>query len=79
MLPNGMKIVLYAVMNRILLIFIFMITLSPVMSQEEEKPDRIVVYATMIDGDTIPVVYLSEHKVFSFKPYKSRREEKRMT
>lgn len=49
------------------------------MAQEEEKPDRIVVYATMIDGDTIPVVYLSEHKVFSFKPYKSKREEKRMT
>jgi hypothetical protein len=64
---------------RIILIIIFFITLLPAMAQEEEKPDRIVLYATMVDGDTIPVIILPEHKVFSFKPFKSRREERKMT
>jgi hypothetical protein len=64
---------------RIFLIFIFVITLLPLMAQEEKKPDRIVVYATMLDGDTIPVIILPEHRVFSFKPFKSRRQERKMT
>ena len=64
---------------RIILIFIFVITLLPLTAQEEKKPDRIVVYATMLDGDTIPVIILPEHRVFSFKPFKSRREERKMT
>ena len=66
-------------MLRILLILIFMLYLLPAMGQEEEKPDRIVVYATMMDGDTIPVIFLPEHKVFSFKPYKSKRQARKMT
>jgi hypothetical protein len=53
--------------------------LLPALAQEEEKPDRIVLYATMVDGDTIPVIVLPEHKVLSFKPFKSKREERKMT
>jgi len=52
--------------------------LAPAIAQEE-KPERIVVYARMLDGDTIPVIMLPELKIFSFKPYKSRRAERKMT
>ncbi|MEE4255757.1 MAG: DUF4294 domain-containing protein [Bacteroidales bacterium] len=56
----------------------FVLFLLPAFAQEEEK-ERIVVYATMLDGDTIPVVLLPELKVLSFKPFKTRRAERKMT
>ena len=65
-------------MKRLLLIVIFLAALFPLGAQEEKK-ERIVVYATMLDGDTIPVIILPELKVFSLRPYKSKREARRMT
>lgn len=38
-----------------------------------------MVYARMLDGDTIPVILLSEVKVFSMRPYETKREARRMT
>lgn len=52
--------------------------LAPAIAQEE-KSERIVLYATMLDGDTIPVIMLPELKIFSFRPYESRRAERKMT
>lgn len=63
-------------MKRILLILLLAMLLIPAFGQEEEK-ERIVVYATMLDGDTIPVILLPELKIFSFKPFESRREERK--
>ncbi len=65
-------------MKRLLLISILLLFLAPLCAQEEKK-DRIVVYATMQDGDTIPVIQLPELKIFSFKPYKSKRQARKMT
>ncbi len=65
-------------MKRFLLICLFFIILTPLYAQEE-KEDRIVVYARMLDGDTIPVILLSEVKVFSMRPYETKREARRMT
>lgn len=65
-------------MKRLLLISILLLFLTPLRAQEEKK-DRIVVYATMQDGDTIPVIQLPELKIFSFKPYKSKRQARKMT
>ena len=48
-------------------------------SQEEATTERIVVYATMLDGDTIPVIPLKEVCIYSFRPYKSKREARKMT
>jgi len=65
-------------MKRLVFICILMLLSSPLLAQEEEK-ERIVVYATMLDGDTIPLIFLSEAKVLSFKPRKSKREERKIT
>jgi len=55
-----------------------MLLTTPLLAQEEKK-ERIIVYATMIDGDTIPVIMLPEVKVLSFRPYKSKREARKIT
>lgn len=65
-------------MKRLLIISLLLLFLSP-LSAQEEKEDRIVVYAKMLDGDTIPVIMLAEVKVFSMRPYESKREARRMT
>jgi len=65
-------------MKRLLLILLFFIILAPLWAQEEKK-ERIVVYATMLDGDTIPVIILSEVNIFSLRPYKTKREARKMT
>ncbi|RLD39391.1 MAG: DUF4294 domain-containing protein [Bacteroidetes bacterium] len=65
-------------MKHFLLSCILFLFLFPLLSQEEKK-ERIVVYATMLDGDTIPVIMLPELKIFSFKPYESKRQARKMT
>jgi hypothetical protein len=65
-------------MKHLLLICILMILFAPLIAQEEKK-GRIVVYASILDGDTIPVIMLQEVKVFSFRPYKSKRQERQTT
>ena len=65
-------------MKRSLLIALFIAILFPLAAQEEKK-ERIVVYARLLDGDTIPVIALPELKIFAFKPYKNKREARRMT
>ncbi len=65
-------------MKRFLLSCILILFLFPLLAQEKKK-ERIVVYATMLDGDTIPVIMLPELKVFSFKPYESKRQARQMT
>jgi hypothetical protein len=65
-------------MKKLLLIPVFMMLLLPLSGQEEQNR-RIVVYARMVDGDTIPVIQLSEIKIYSLRPYKNKREERQMT
>jgi len=65
-------------MKRLLLIALFTAIFLPLGAQEEKK-ERIVVYARMLDGDTIPVIALKELKIYAFKPYKNKREARRMT
>jgi hypothetical protein len=65
-------------MKRYLIICILILFILPALAQEEQK-ERIVVYATMLDGDTIPVILLPELKVLSFKPFKTKRAERKMT
>ncbi len=65
-------------MKHFLLSCILFLFLFPLLAQEEKK-ERIVVYATMLDGDTIPVIMLPELKIFSFKPYESKRQARKMT
>ena len=48
-------------------------------SQEEATTERIVVYATMLDGDTIPVIPLKKSAFIRSGPYKSKREARKMT
>lgn len=65
-------------MKKLLLIPVFMMLLLPLSGQDEQNR-RIVVYARMVDGDTIPVIQLSEIKIYSLRPYKNKREERQMT
>ena len=65
-------------MKRVLLVILLSLFLLPAFAQEEEK-ERIVVYATMQDGDTIPVILLPELKIFSFKPFANKRVERKKT
>jgi hypothetical protein len=65
-------------MIRLLLITLFIAILLPLGAQEEKK-DRIVVNARILDGDTIPVIALQELRVYAFKPYKNKKEARRMT
>ena len=65
-------------MIRLLLITLFIAILLPLGAQEEKK-ERIVVNARILDGDTIPVISLQELKVYAFKPYKNKKEARRMT
>ena len=46
---------------------------------QEQSKDRILVYAQMIEGDTMPVIQLHEVSIYSFRPYTSKRQARRMT
>lgn len=46
---------------------------------QEISKERIVIYARMLEGDTIPIIHLDEVNIYSFRPYKSHRQARRMT
>ena len=46
---------------------------------QEHRKDHIVVFAQMVEGDTMPVIQLNEVNIYSFKAYKSKREARRIT
>ena len=63
-------------MKKFLALSVFIVILLGANAQEEKK-ERIVVYARMLDGDTIPVIPLQEVNIYSFRPYKSNREARK--
>jgi hypothetical protein len=65
-------------MRRFLFSYILILFFLTIDAQEQPK-GRIIVYAQMIEGDTIPVIQLQEVNIYSFKPFSSRRQARRMT
>lgn len=65
-------------MNKYFLISLLLLLCLDVNSQEKPK-ERIVVNAIMLDGDTIPVIPLHEVSIYSFRPYKSKKEARQIT
>lgn len=63
-------------MKRLLLLLLITTLCLPLMAQEEEKK-QILVYAKMVEGDTLPVIQLKEVNIYSFKTRKSRRQARR--
>ena len=61
-------------MKRLFYIFLFTSIATGLLAQEE---DRIVVYARVIDGDTIPVIPLKDVYIFSYRVVKNKRQAKR--
>ncbi len=57
---------------------LFFVLLLPFSSFAQENK-RIVVYAKVIDGDTIPIIPLPEVSVYSFRVFKTKREARRIT
>ena len=65
-------------MKKLLLIILLLLIIPGAKAQEEQK-EWIVLYARIIEGDTMPVISLKELQVYSFRPYKSSREARRST
>jgi hypothetical protein len=65
-------------MKRLLLISFLSLILMSSAAQEGES-ERIVVYARLLNGDTIPVIPLQEVNIYSLKPYRSSRAARRST
>jgi len=65
-------------MKKFLLLSILVLAFFTINAQEKTK-ERIVVYATMIEGDTTPIIQLQEVNIYSFRPYKSKRQARRTT
>jgi len=61
-------------MKRIVYTLIFTIIATSLLAQED---DRIVVYARIIDGDTLPIIPLKDVYIFSYKVVKTKRQAKR--
>ena len=65
-------------MKRLLLSYI--LALASIMCSAQERPEeRIVVYARILEGDTMPIIQLQEVNVYSFRPYTSKRQARQMT
>ena len=64
-------------MKKLPLILLFVLLFQYSSFAQENK--RIVVYAKIIDGDTIPIIPLPEVTVYSFKVFKNKREARRIT
>ncbi len=73
-----MIIAMLPYMKRLLLLILSLFLLAPLSAQEKKK-ERVVVYAEMLNGDTIPVIELSEVRIYSLRPFKNKREERQMT
>ena len=64
-------------MKKFICILSFLIIASnQVFSQEN---DRIVLFALIIDGDTVPIIKLPEINVYSFKIIKSKRKARKLS
>jgi len=61
-----------------LVLILFLVVLFPFSNFSQENK-RIVVYAKVVDGDTIPIIPLPEVTVYSFKVFKTKREARRIT
>lgn len=61
------------------MVLLIIIILSLSANSQHEPMDRIVVHARMVDGDTMPVIQLEEVKIYSLRPYKSKRQARKMT
>lgn len=61
-------------MKRILSTIIFTLIATVLQAQED---DRIIVYARIIDGDTLPIVPLKDVYIFSYKVVPNKRQAKR--
>jgi len=46
---------------------------------QESKINRLVVRAQMLEGDTIPMVQLEDVNIYAFRPFKSKRQARKMT
>ncbi len=57
---------------------VILVLFSAVRHTLAQEPDTVIVFATVVDGDTIPVVPLREVRVFSWR-IMDAREERRMT
>lgn len=62
-------------MKKILLAILFLIAASALTNAQ--KVEGVVVYARVINGDTIPIVPLDEVNIYSFKIIDSKREARR--
>ncbi|MEN8225859.1 MAG: DUF4294 domain-containing protein [Bacteroidota bacterium] len=62
-----------------LLLISFMLFFVLAAGAQEQPKDRIVVFAQMLEGDTIPVIQLKEVNIYSFRPFKSKRQARRMS
>jgi len=61
-------------MKKFVYTLIFTIIATSLCAQEK---DRIVVYARVIDGDTLPIVPLKDVYIFSYRVVKTKRQAKR--
>ena len=68
----------FNVLMKKLLLILFLILLFPFSNFAQENK-RIVVYAKVVDGDTIPIIPLPEVSVYSFRVFKTKREARRIT
>lgn len=57
-------------------IYILFISIFPLYIFAQEK-DSVVVYARVVDGDTLPIIPLKEVYIFSYKVVKNKRQAKR--
>jgi hypothetical protein len=58
-----------------LIIILFIVFISSGLAAQEE--DRIVVYARVIDGDTLPIVPLKDVYIISYKVVKNKRQARK--
>lgn len=60
---------------------IFILTFLIIVSNQgfSQEADRIVVFARIIDGDTVPIITLPEINVYSYKIIKSKRKARQLS
>ena len=61
--------------NALFILFVFVFSL-PLFSQVDER-NGTVLHATVIEGDTVPLIYLPSCKVYDERNFRSKREERK--
>lgn len=64
-------------MKKVLIVFVFLILLSGF--SQAQKVDGVVVFARVIDGDTVPIIPLEEVNIYSFRIIKNKREARKLS